>query len=210
MASGGPGATDIGDEQKPALIDEDEMSASVSGVFLSAAIPCTSNVRSQPHPAQGRAALASDSSSPTRSAASRRGPGDSESRTLAGSVSRRAAGSRDRSCTPLGAAPSPAAVSAGPSRLGTSQRAGRASPWRPVHVVHRADKPAASERPSSPRREPGAPPPTVSAHLAGAALLHVGASPVARNSRMVACLIASSGDPNILPLFMRDSIGSTG
>jgi hypothetical protein len=34
----------------------------------------------------------------------------------------------------------------------------------------------------------------------------VGASPVARDSQEVACLIACSEDPQILPLFRRDSI----
>lgn len=45
LPSGRPGPAHVGDEQKTALIDEDEMGATSSGVFLSGAIPHASSAR---------------------------------------------------------------------------------------------------------------------------------------------------------------------
>jgi hypothetical protein len=39
LTFGRPGPADVGDEQEPAFIDEEEMGATSSGVFLSAAMP---------------------------------------------------------------------------------------------------------------------------------------------------------------------------
>jgi len=77
---GRPGLADVGDEQKAALIEECEMSASARGVFLTWAILPASTSRSHPRRAGGRAVPAFANSSggcdvtaPTRRATSRYG-----------------------------------------------------------------------------------------------------------------------------------------
>lgn len=64
LPSRGPRPTDVGNEQKPTLIDEDEVGAPARGVFLSGARPCASTGRWPPRPARLLAAPASDNSSP--------------------------------------------------------------------------------------------------------------------------------------------------
>ena len=76
-----PGPADIGDEQKAALINEDEMGAPSGGVFLSGASRPASTGRWRPRRARRRGARASGNSSPAPSGPSRRGWGDTESRT---------------------------------------------------------------------------------------------------------------------------------
>jgi hypothetical protein len=66
LALGGPGPTDVGDEQEPAFVDEDQMGATSSGVFLSGASLPASTARWQPRPAPRPAARASGNSSPDR------------------------------------------------------------------------------------------------------------------------------------------------
>jgi len=166
------------------------MGAAAGGVFLSAAIRCTSSAQWRPHRARSRGARAFDSSSPRPSAPSRRGQDGSERRTPGRSVWPLAAASRDRSCAQPGAALSPASGRVGVSGPETTPAVGQASAWAPAPVAPRADTLATSERPNSPRREPAEPPMIASVHPAGAARPTVGASPVARHFQEVACLIA--------------------
>jgi hypothetical protein len=77
----------------------------------------------------------------------------------------------------------------------TTPAADQVSVWPPDLVALRADTPATSERPNSPKHGPAGPPRTTSAHPAGAAQPTVDASPVARDSQEVSCLIACSDDP---------------
>src|SRR5262245_5526380 len=134
-----PGSANVGNEQKPALIDEYEMGAATRGVFLSGAIPCTSSAQWRPHPARPRGARAFGSSSPRPSALSRRGRDGSESRTPGRSVWPPAAASRDRSGSPPAADPSRAAGRVALSGAGTISGAGQASLWPPGPVAPRAD-----------------------------------------------------------------------
>jgi len=186
---GGPGATDIGDEQKAALIDEDEMGATLSGVFLSAAIRRASTEQWRPHPAPRHVAPASDNSSPVRSGASRRDRGDTECRTPDRSMWSPAPGSRDRWCSRPGAGPLPAGGPAWLSALWTIPAAVPGSAWRAAPAARDVDTPATTETPNSPRRGAGGRPLTVSVHPSAAAPQTDGAFPVARGSQKVSCPI---------------------
>jgi hypothetical protein len=87
---GGPGAGKVGDEQKAAFIEKNQVGTKFLGFFLSVAIYTASSVRWPPHPASHRDALAADNSSPGWSAASTHGRDGRARRTGARSVWRRA------------------------------------------------------------------------------------------------------------------------
>jgi hypothetical protein len=82
LPDGRPGLADVGDEQKPALIEEREMSTSACGVFLTGAIPPASTGRWLLRRARWRAVPAFANSSRGRAApAPRRQRGCSGRRT---------------------------------------------------------------------------------------------------------------------------------
>jgi hypothetical protein len=186
LSLGRPGPAHIRDKQEPALIDEHEMGATSSGVFLSAASPPASTERSRPRRARPHAARASGNSSPTPSAPSRHALGDSARRTPGESIRSPAAASRDRFGTRRGARPGSTA-----SRVAVSAKWIVAADvpgwvWRPVPASPSVGTPATSERPNSQRprpdwRRPRDAGPTPTAEQRGD-----GASPVAWALREVA------------------------
>jgi len=198
-----PGPAHGGDQQKAALIDEDEMGATSCGVFLSAASRAASTGRWRPRPVPRRGARASGNSSRGRSAPSRRGWGDSESRTLGESLRRSARASRHRSGSPLSAGPAPGAsrVSAFGPRTGAGVV--RAWAWAAAPAAPHADTLATTETPNSPTPRAVEPPRTTSGRPSRTERHVDGASPTDRECQMVACPIGCSGEPTILPLFLQ-------
>lgn len=81
-----PGAGHIGDEHKTGFIEEDQMGAPWSGVFLYAASGTVSIGRSRSRSAAARSVRGSDNSIPTGSGASRHDRDGSVSRTAGGSA----------------------------------------------------------------------------------------------------------------------------
>ncbi len=132
LARGRPRAVHIRDEQEPALIDEHEVSAAASGVFLSAAIPSASTGRWRARRARRRGARASGSSSPTRSAPSRHGRGDNAPRTRPESTPRLAGASTGRSDARRAEARGSTASQADASGRETGAGDDPASAWRSV------------------------------------------------------------------------------
>jgi hypothetical protein len=163
LSLGRPGAVDIRDQQEPALIDEDEVGAASSGVFLSAAIRSASTERWRARRARPRGARASGSSSPGPSAPSRHGRGDSTPRTRAESTWRPAAASTDRSGARRAVGPESTAAQADASAPGIGAAGDPASAWRSVPWCPSDDTLAASETPNSRRRQSAGRPPRASA-----------------------------------------------
>jgi hypothetical protein len=87
LAFGRPRPTHIGNQQKPALIDEDKVGSSSVSVFLSVATRPASTERWPARRAPQRGAPAFDNSSPAGSGPSRRGWRDSARRSAGESVS---------------------------------------------------------------------------------------------------------------------------
>ena len=146
LALGRPGAADVGDEQKPTLIDEREMGATSSGVFLSGANPPASTGRWRPHRARSRGARVSGNSIPTRSAPSKRGRGGTARRTLARSIRSLGPRSRARSDTRHEGHPGPATSRVGVSALSTGAAVGPAWACPPAPGSPLVGTPATSER----------------------------------------------------------------
>ena len=69
----GPGPLQVGDEQKAALVEENQVGTKSLGFFLSMATDTASSSRWPPHPSSHLDAVASDNSSPSCSAASTHG-----------------------------------------------------------------------------------------------------------------------------------------
>jgi hypothetical protein len=151
---GRPGPADVGNEQESTLIDEDEMGATSSDVFLSGASRPVSTGRWRPRPARRPGAPASGNSSPARSAPSRHAPGGTEPRTLGESVRLPAAASRAPSGTPHGARPVPATLQVGASASWPIAGVVPAWAWPRASEAPSAGTPATSERPSSPPLRP--------------------------------------------------------
>jgi len=96
-AAGRPGADPVGDQQKPALIEESEMGAKLFGFFLSGARRNVSSGQSPSRPVPAPAFPAFGNSSPGGPSASRGWPPSSESQTAPRSLGPPASGSRGRS-----------------------------------------------------------------------------------------------------------------
>jgi hypothetical protein len=186
LSRGGPGASDVGDEQEPALIYEDEMGATSSGVFLSGASRPASSGRWRPRPARRHGAPASGNSTPARSAPSRHALGDTARRTPRESVWPPAAASRDPSGTRRAAGPGPAASRVGASAPGTVAQDVPGWVWRPAPGDPSAGTPATIERPNSRPPQCDARRPRGSGPTLTAGPRDDGASPVAWTFQVVA------------------------
>ena len=93
----GPGFTQVGNEQKAAFVEENQMGAKLSGVFLYVAIPTSSSGRCNPRFAEWPDALVSGSSIPSREPkATIRRPGCISPRNASGSACGFASKSRVR------------------------------------------------------------------------------------------------------------------
>lgn len=92
-----PGAFEVGDEQKAALIKENQVGAKPLGFFLYGAILLFSSVRWLLRPVAGPGAPVSGNSNPSSPGASRHGRGDTEPRNACRSPRSRALRSRDPS-----------------------------------------------------------------------------------------------------------------
>ncbi len=206
LALGCPGPTDVGDEQKAALIDEHEMGATSSGVFLSGANPRASTGRCAPRRARRRGARASGNSTPAPSAPSRRERGDTESQTPLRSARRFDPASTDPWCSRPGAAPASAGRPAGASGCPTTRAVVPASAWLAALDVRGVDTPATTETPNSPTPRPGGRRRRGSSRTSATAQHGDGASPVARRSPKVSCSTACETVPTIIPLFLQYSI----
>ena len=184
-----PCPTACGDEQKPALIQEHQMGAKPSGLFLYAASGSASNALWLARRAGWPGVREPGNSTRRRAAASRRGWGGTGLQTAAGLPARCASASRSRweSRRPP---PRPAGFSTGVAAAWPAAcRADRVLVWEPRPSPRRADgrptiatqrksrpAPAGQLRSSSPR------PPTEQPHAAAAA-------PSPSPFRMVSCLI---------------------
>ena len=73
----GPGALEIGDEQKATFVQENQMGSALGGLFLYGATRSASNARSWPRPVAGRGAGVSDNSIPSHAAGARSREDDS-------------------------------------------------------------------------------------------------------------------------------------
>jgi hypothetical protein len=89
-----PGPTNVGNEEKAALVEKDEMGPQSFGLFLYAATGNASNARWLSRPSPWPWSWASGRTSPGRAKASRHGRGDSALQSAAGSPPRFGPGSR--------------------------------------------------------------------------------------------------------------------
>lgn len=142
-----PGLADVGNEEEPAFVEEDEMGPKFSGFFLYAATRLASSGRWPPRPFAGPGAPVFATSIPSSASPATHGPGGSGSRTVVRSVWLCDAGSiAGLRILPPGDLV-PATVAACASGAATAAVDARASVWAGAHRC----RPGESSGPSAPQ-----------------------------------------------------------
>lgn len=148
LAPTGPGADDIGNQQKTGLIQESQMGSKPSGFFLYGARPRASNSEWPPRFAPGPSVSASDNSSRANPSTSRDSRCSSRSQSASGSLVRCASASRHRWSNQPPKVPVREGVPVSVYVSRTTREVGRGLAWVGAPSSPVGDKSDASGRPN--------------------------------------------------------------
>ena len=188
VAPRSPGADHAGDQQEAALIEERQMGAKSSGLFLYGATDTASTARWPLRRARERASRASGSSSRAPSKCARDDWGGSPPRTACGSPRPHGGSSRDPWRTRSARPPVTGGASASASAAGSAAPAAPVPAWRSGRALRGRESVRASQRRHSRTNRPWRPPPRGLAPSVATRWRAADASRDAPGSHGVACL----------------------